>query len=92
MSGPEASAGRSSELRRYAIRVQGKIDAKHWVRWFEGLTVSVDEDGTTVLVGPLIDQAALYGLLRKVRDLGLPLISVTVIEYPSDTETSQLSN
>ena len=59
----------------YAIRVKGHLEAR-WVDWFDDLRVIHEADGTTTLTGPMIDQAALYGLLRKVRDLGLPLIGI----------------
>ncbi len=62
----------------YEIRLKGHLDAR-WAERFEGLTLSHDGDGTTVLFGLVVDQAALYGLLRKVRDLGLPLLSVVHI-------------
>jgi hypothetical protein len=60
---------------RYEIRVRGVLDSR-WSAWFEGLQVTSDEAGQTVIAGPVADQAALHGLLAKVRDLGLPLISV----------------
>jgi hypothetical protein len=59
----------------YVLRVQGALET-HWVAWFDGLTVTVATDGTTTLAGALADQAALHGVLRKIRDLGLVLISV----------------
>jgi hypothetical protein len=59
----------------YEIRVQGHLDAR-WAAWFDGLTLTHGGDGTTVIHGPVADQAALHGLLHKIRDLGLPLISV----------------
>ena len=59
----------------YQIRVRGAIDAG-WSDWFDGLTVCPQPDGTTLLAGPVRDQAALHGLLVKIRDLGLPLLSV----------------
>ena len=62
----------------YAIRTQGRIDER-WSEWFEGVTLAHEADGTTVIRCPALDQAALHGLLAKVRDLGLPLISVTPI-------------
>jgi hypothetical protein len=49
------------------------------MNWFEGLTITLEENGDTLLTGPVVDQAALYGLLRKVRDLGMPLLSVNVV-------------
>lgn len=59
----------------YEIRVVGHLSPQ-WMDWFEGLTVSLEEDGNTLLIGPVADQAALYGLLRKIRDLGMTLVSV----------------
>lgn len=63
----------------YEICLKGHLDA-HWADWFEGLTVTLKEDGDTLLSGPVADQAALHGLLRKVRDIGMPLISVNQIQ------------
>jgi hypothetical protein len=59
----------------YQIRVKGHLD-DHWSDWFDGLTLTHQEDGTTVLSGPVADQAALHGILAKIRDLGLPLLAV----------------
>lgn len=63
----------------YEIRVKGHLDS-HWSEWFDGLTMILEEDGTTLLTGPVADQAALHGLLAKVRDLGLPLVFVNQVE------------
>ena len=63
----------------YEIRVQGRLDAR-WSTWLDGLTLSQPDDGTTVLRGLVIDQAALHGLLHKLRDIGLPLVSVARTE------------
>ena len=60
---------------RYEIRVEGVLDAR-WSEWFEGMQISNNVDGTSTIAGPVTDQAALHGLLGKVRDLGLPLITV----------------
>ena len=69
----------------YEIRVRGHLDAR-WANRFEGLTITLEEDGDTLLTGPVIDQAALHGLLKKVRDLGMPLVSVRPLgPDPSNT-------
>jgi hypothetical protein len=62
-------------MHTYEIRVQGQLD-QHWSEWFNGLEISYDADGNTVLRGPLVDEAALHGVLSKVRDLALPLLAV----------------
>lgn len=62
----------------YQIRVQGHLGPQ-WQAWFEGLTITAQPNGDTVINGPMADQAALYGVLKKVRNLGLPLISVNPI-------------
>ncbi len=59
----------------YRIRVGGHLD-DCWSEWFEGLVIQRQEDGTTVLVGPVVDQAALHGVITRIRDLSLPLLSV----------------
>jgi hypothetical protein len=64
---------------RYAIRLAGRLDPR-WSEWFDGLTVSHPGDGTTVISGPVADQAALHGALRRVRDLGLAIVAVTRLE------------
>ena len=63
----------------YQIRVKSHLDSD-WTNWFEGLTITSEKTGHTLLTGPVVDQAALYGLLKKVRDLGIPLISVNRLE------------
>ena len=68
----------------YEIRLEGHLDAR-WVKWFDGLTITLEENGNTLLSGPVVDQAALHGLLKKVRDLGLPLISVSPLEPGAST-------
>ena len=73
----------------YEIRLKGRLDAR-WAAWFDGLGLTHQGDGTTVIHGPVADQAALHGLLNKVRDLGLPLISVTRVgPAGSDASTSE---
>ena len=63
----------------YEIRLKGHLGSQ-WTDWFEGLTITLEDNGDTLLTGPVVDQAALHGLLKKVRDLGMPLISVSPVE------------
>ena len=79
MADQRTSPPSGSEAGRYEIRLKGRLDAR-WTAWFDGLTVSYDNDGTTVISGQIVDQAALHGLLQRVRDLGLPLVSVKQVE------------
>ena len=72
------SAGGQHGPGQYEIRVKGHLDAR-WAAWFDGLTLTHGSDGTTVIHGPVTDQAALHGFLQKIRDLGLPLISVSQV-------------
>ena len=65
----------------YRIKVKGHLD-RRWTEWFGGLTITLEEGGDTLLTGPVADQAALHGLLRKVRDLGIPLISAIRVKPP----------
>jgi hypothetical protein len=69
----------------YEIRLKGHLDDR-WAEWFEGLTITLEDNGDTLLTGPVIDQAALHALLKKVRDLGMPLVSVSPLDHgPSTT-------
>jgi hypothetical protein len=79
MSQPPGDKQPDEPPAHYEIRVRGVLD-RRWAAWFEGLQPASDESGQTVLTGPVADQAALHGLLVKVRDLGLPLISVRRID------------
>ena len=77
----------TSNAQYYEIRLKGHLDDR-WAEWFDGLTITLEEDGDTLLTGPVVDQAALHGLLKKVRDLGLPLLSVNSVE-PDTKEVSE---
>jgi hypothetical protein len=77
-----------NEPMAYQIRLKGHLDSE-WADWFGGLTITLEDNGETLLTGPVRDQAALYGLLKKVRDLGLPLLSVSSIK-PDQAEASEV--
>jgi hypothetical protein len=76
---PDTTHRRPPDAGHYEIRLGGRLDSR-WAAWFDGMTLTTADDGTTALRGPVADQAALHGLLRKVRDLGLPLVSVTQLD------------
>lgn len=82
----EASTEQHDDANRYEIRLQGHLDAR-WSAWFDGLTVTNLPDGTTIISGPVADQAALHGLLQKARDVGMRLLSVTS-ENPGQSDLS----
>ena len=73
----------------YQIRIKGHL-GHHWSDWFEGLTIQLTDNGETVLTGSVVDQAALHGVLRRVRDVGLPLLSVVCVQ-PSQTDASDVT-
>jgi hypothetical protein len=75
----EMSTSHHDNPGRYEIRLKGHLDTR-WAAWFDGLAIAHGSDGTTIIHGPVADQAALYGLLQKTRDVGLPLISVNHVE------------
>lgn len=75
MSETDRTTEDDNEPERTEIRIKGHLDDK-WADWFDGLTLRREANGDTLLTGPVVDQAALHGLLRKVRDLGMPLVSV----------------
>jgi hypothetical protein len=80
--------GEPSRAAPYEIRLQGHLAAR-WAAWFDEMALTCEVDGTTRITGPVVDQAALHGLLHKVRDTGLPLISVTALDpRPSGRHTS----
>lgn len=87
MSDTRTSSGRPDEAGTYEICLKGHLDER-WASWFDGLTLIHATDGTTVIRGRVVDQAALHGLLLKVRDLGLPLVSVTRLDLTHPTSPS----
>ncbi len=84
MSKTLASTEDRYEPGSYEIRIKGHLD-KRWAAWFEGLTITLEEDGNTLLTGRVVDQAALHGLLKRVRDLGMTLVSVSPLEPGGST-------
>jgi len=79
MSNQQTPQRDADQPRAYQIRIKGHLGPQ-WMDWFEGLTITLEENGDTLLTGPVIDQAALHGILKKVRDLGLPLLSVNSVD------------
>ena len=84
MSATHGSTEDHDEPGRYEIRIKGHLDNR-WTDWFEGLTMTLEDNGDTLLTGPVVDQAALHGVLRKVRDLRMPLLSVNRVR-PSQAD------
>jgi hypothetical protein len=80
----------SSNAQYYEIRLKGHLETR-WVQWFDGLAITLEDNGDTLLTGPVIDQAALHGLLKKVRDLGMPLVSVRPVE-PDQADASDVKS
>lgn len=76
----------------FQIRIQGHL-SQQWMDWFEGLTITLEEDGNTLLNGPVVDQSALHGILKKIRNLGMPLLSVNaaVLKDATSTDIDQAS-
>lgn len=74
----------------YQIRIRGHLDCQ-WTNWFEGLTITLEDYGDTVLTGPIVDQAALHGLLKKIRDIGLPLLSVISVDVDQTDLTETIT-
>jgi hypothetical protein len=79
MSDKQIYDEKHNQPQRYEIRIKGHLDDR-WAEWFEGLTITLEENGDTLLTGSVVDQAALHGLLKKVRDLGIPLLSVNLVQ------------
>ena len=85
--GPAGGAAGHDSTTNYELRVQGHLGSR-WSAWFDGLTVTRNDDGTTVICGAVVDQAALHGLLSKLRDVGIPLLSLTQLPPDAPTEPS----
>jgi hypothetical protein len=79
MSDKQTYDEKHNQPQRYEIRIKGHLDDR-WAEWFEGLTITLEDQGDTLLTGLVVDQAALHGLLKKVRDLGIPLLSVNLVQ------------
>lgn len=77
-----------NEPMAYQIRLKGHLD-RSWMEWFDGLTITLEENGETLLTGQAIDQASLHGLLKKVRDLGMPLLSVNRVPDPTSGQDKE---
>lgn len=75
----------------YQIRIKGHLNP-NWLDWFDGLAILPEEDGNTLLTGPVVDQAALHGILKKVRDLGMPLLSVKSVESGPQDRFEQVTH
>ena len=80
----------NEEAMIYQIRIEGQL-GEQWTDWFEGLTIRQEAAGTTVLTGPVVDQSALHGLLKKVRDLGAPLVSVNRMETAGSPNPDEIT-
>ena len=80
MSNNHDSTTNAGQPMIYQIRIKGQLSPA-WTDWFEGLTITLEEEGDTLLTGPVVDQSALHGLLKKVRDLGIPLVSVVQVQF-----------
>ena len=87
MPNPRNNRPDSLESMIYQIRIRGHLDSQ-WTDWFDGLSITLEENGDTLLSGSVTDQSALYGLLRKVRDLGMPLVSVVQVQ-PNRSEKGE---
>ena len=85
---PEVSTVGQHAPELYEIRLKGHLDGR-WADWFEGLTITPEDNGDTRLTGPVVDQAALHGLLKKVRNLGITLLSINRVE-PGQADVSEV--
>ncbi len=88
MSSEQAPKSNPDQPTVYQIRLKGHLDPR-WTAWFDDLTIVLEENGNTRLTGPVVDQAALYGMLKKVRNLGMPLLSVNCLLNPTNEDDSR---
>ena len=89
MSHQTGSDGQSDQPAIYQIRIKGHL-GRQWTDWFGELSITLGDDGTTLLIGRVVDQAALYGILRKIRDLGMVLLAVNFVGFSAlDSSTDQ---
>ena len=72
----------------FQIRIQGHL-GRQWAGWFDGLTITLEEDGNTLISGPIVDQSSLFGILKKIRDLGMPLLSVNFSDSNQPNEKTK---
>lgn len=86
MPGEQKSKCEPDPPKVFQIRIQGHL-SRQWSARFDGLTITLEEDGNTLLDGPVVDQSALHGILRKIRDLGMPLLSVNSVDTKHATKT-----
>jgi hypothetical protein len=86
MSDEQKSERGRDQPKVFQIRIQGHL-SRQWTDWFEGLTITLEEDGNTLLSGRVVDQSALHGILKKIRNLGMPLLSVNSVDLDQATTT-----
>ena len=86
MPGEQKSERGRDQPKVFQIRIQGHL-SRQWTDWFEGLTITLEEDGNTLLSGRVVDQSALHGILKKIRNLGMPLLSVNSVDPDPVTKT-----
>jgi hypothetical protein len=79
MSNEPESKRETDQPMVYQFKIKGHLN-QQWMSWFEGLTITLEEDGNTLLSGTVIDQSSMHGVLKKIRDLGMPLLSVNSVE------------
>ena len=93
MRNEQKSARAPDQSKVFQIRIQGHLSQQR-MDWFEGLTITLEEDGNTLFSGPVVDQSALHGILKRIRDLGMPLLSVNSVDRNQEnmTKPTQLND